>query len=133
MTDPDNESRAYCTDCWDRWNNPEAYQPEPERELVAIPIEPDPGPAMAIGIDVATEHLASAVEELSVALASDDSLGEASSMERQAFAKYLTVAKIKLDTAIAVVRAQEPRGLRRPIEDPEREPATRMGGTDQPS
>jgi hypothetical protein len=45
------------------------------------------------------------MNELSVALLTDAALSEASSQERQQFAKYLTIAKIKLENAIAVVRA----------------------------
>jgi len=43
-------------------------------------------------IDVATEHLARAVNELALALQTDASLTEASGSERQQFAKYLTIA-----------------------------------------
>ncbi len=83
----------------------------PERELVAIPIEPE-GPAVdGVTIDIASEHLSKAVTELADALVSDAALAAASSSERQQFAKYLTMAKIKLENAIAVVRAGESRGL----------------------
>jgi len=89
---------------------PEASEtPELERELVAVPIEPD-GPAVDdVTIDRASEHLSTAVAELVDALMTDAALGEASSSERQQFAKYLTLAKIKLENAIAVVRAGEAR------------------------
>ncbi len=84
---------------------PHEAEPEPQIELVAIPIQPD-GPAVdAVSIDVASEHLSAAVRELAEALMTDVALGEASSSERQQFAKYLTLAKIKLENAIAVVRA----------------------------
>ena len=43
-------------------------------------------------------------------------LAESTPGERQSFAKYLTIAKIKLENAIAVVRASEPReSIRRDI------------------
>ena len=58
-------------------------------------------------IDAASEHLSVAVAELVDALKTDMALAEASSMERQQFAKYLTLAKIKLENAIAVVRSGE--------------------------
>jgi len=29
-TDPDDESKAYCTECWDRYYNPQAPEPAPE-------------------------------------------------------------------------------------------------------
>jgi ParB/RepB/Spo0J family partition protein len=56
-------------------------------------------------IDRATELLAQAVNELTAALREDPALGEASSAERQIFAKSLTLTKIKLENAIAVVRS----------------------------
>ncbi len=62
-------------------------------------------------IDEATEHLARAVNELAIALQTDRGLAEASGAERQQFAKYLTIAKIKLENAIAVVRTGDTRGL----------------------
>ena len=77
---------------------------------VTVPIEPE-GPAIgAPGLDVASDHLSLALAELSTALLTDPALAEASGHERQQFAKYLTMAKIKLENAIAVVRQNE-RGL----------------------
>jgi ParB family chromosome partitioning protein len=75
----------------------------------AAPVEDVPIP----GIDVATEHLARAVNDLALALQTDAALGEASATERQQFAKYLTIAKIKLENAIAVVRTGDARGMGR--------------------
>jgi hypothetical protein len=75
----------------------------------AIGAEPD-DPTIP-GIDEATEHLARAVNELALALQTDSGLAEASGAERQQFAKYLTIAKIKLENAISVVRSGDPRGL----------------------
>ena len=87
-----------------------------EPELVAVPIEPD-GPAVdAVSIDEASDHLGLAVTELVDALMTDAALGEASSAEREKFAKYLTIARIKLDNAIAVVRAGQ---VREPATDRE--------------
>ncbi|MEA2025085.1 MAG: ParB/RepB/Spo0J family partition protein [Chloroflexota bacterium] len=99
---------------------PEALEAaEPERELVAVPIEPD-GPAVdTLSIDEASEHLSAAVRELGDALMTDAALGEASSSERQQFAKYLTLAKIKLENAIAVVRVGEARATVGPATSPE--------------
>ena len=50
-----------------------------------------------------------AVNELAAALRSDPTLADASAAERQLFAKSLTITKIKLENAIAVVRAGSPR------------------------
>ena len=48
------------------------------------------------------------MNELSRALVTDAALREASSREREQFAKYLTIARIKLENAIAVVRSGGP-------------------------
>ena len=61
-------------------------------------------------IDDAAGHLETAVAELVAALATDAALTEASTAERQLFAKHLTLAKIKLENAIAVVRAGDAHG-----------------------
>ena len=84
---------------------------EPQQApYVAIPIEPE-GPAVDDAtIDSAAGHLEEAVAQLVEALATDAALGEATSSERQLFAKHLTLAKIKLENAIAVVRAGDARG-----------------------
>jgi len=84
---------------------------EPQQApYVAIPIEPE-GPAVDDAtIDSAAGHLEEAVAQLVDALAADAALGEATSSERQLFAKHLTLAKIKLENAIAVVRAGDARG-----------------------
>ena len=60
-------------------------------------------------LQLAKEHLAEALDDLSVALRGQDALRGASTIDRQNFAKYLTIAKLKLENAIAVVRAGEPR------------------------
>ena len=94
-----------------------ATAPEPEAVMLEVAIEPD-GPAVdadPVSIDVASEHLSAAVRELVAALTTDAALDEASSSERQQFAKYLTLAKIKLENAIAVVRAGESHGAAGPL------------------
>ena len=65
--------------------------------------EPPQDPEAAL--DHASMQLAQAVDELSEALRSRSVLAGASQNERQNFAKYLTLAKIKLENAIAVVRS----------------------------
>jgi hypothetical protein len=102
-----------------------AISVEPER--VAIAVEPEgpavdaprpaagpatevaPHPSAAVDIDQAARQLARAVDELVAALLGDGSLAEASSADRQLFAKYLTINKVKLENAIAVVRVGAPR------------------------
>ncbi len=60
-------------------------------------------------LQLAKEHLAEALDDLSVALRGQDALRGASAIDRQNFAKYLTIAKLKLENAIAVVRSGDPR------------------------
>jgi ParB family chromosome partitioning protein len=69
-------------------------------------------PARPVGEDalfVAKAHLAEALDELSGVLQAQAALSGASSSDRQNLAKYLTIAKLKLENAIAVIRATEPR------------------------
>jgi ParB family chromosome partitioning protein len=86
---------------------------EAEVEVVDV-VEVAEEPAVEAGpmdpeamLDNASLHLAQAVDELSDALRSRSVLAGASVSERQNFAKYLTLAKIKLENAIAVVRSGE--------------------------
>jgi ParB family chromosome partitioning protein len=83
----------------------------PERETDDV--YPDPsGVARLTGDDalvVAKAHLAEALEELSEVLQVQQALASATSTDRQNLTKYLTIAKIKLENAIAVIRASEPR------------------------
>ncbi len=86
-----------------------AISVEPERVSIAVEQE---SPALdapqhavaAVDIDQAARQLSRAVDELVAALLGDASLAEASSADRQLFAKYLTINKVKLENAIAVVR-----------------------------
>jgi ParB family chromosome partitioning protein len=81
-------------------------EPAAVAEGSSLPAAEDSAPDMsALDLDQATEHLAQAVDELTAALRSDPALGEASSSERQLYAKSLTLTKIKLENAIAVVRS----------------------------
>ena len=66
------------------------------------PVEGDP-------LTVAKTRLADALEDLSTVLREQDALRGASEIDRQNFAKYLMIAKLRLENAIAVVRAGEPK------------------------
>ncbi len=79
---------------------------EPAEAGVVAPLAPRSGED---DLQQAKERLAEALDELSVALRGQDALRGASTSDRQNFAKYLTIAKLKLENAIAVVRAGEPR------------------------
>jgi hypothetical protein len=64
-------------------------------------------------VDLAARQLSHAVDDLVAALLGGSALSDATSADRQLFTKYLTVSKIKLENAIAVVRAgggREPAG-----------------------
>jgi ParB family chromosome partitioning protein len=86
---------------------------EPEPEVVEVEeVEPVAAerPRTAEGdLQAAKERLAEALDELSSALRTQDALRGATDVDRQNFAKYLTIAKLKLENAIAVVRSGEPR------------------------
>lgn len=88
-------------------------EPEPE-PVVEEPAAAEPvlveTPRTSDGdLQAAKERLAEALDELSAALRTQDALRGASDVDRQNFAKYLTIAKLKLENAIAVVRSGEPR------------------------
>jgi ParB family chromosome partitioning protein len=79
---------------------------EPVAPVAAAPLAPRSGED---DLQLAKEHLAEALDDLSVALRGQDALRGASAVDRQNFAKYLTIAKLKLENAIAVVRSGDPR------------------------
>ncbi len=95
-----------------------------EPQLAAIAVEPETtaadeaaAPTAPVDIDLAARQLAQAIDELVAALLGPEALATASSAERQRFAKYLTINKIKLENAIAVVRVggeREVFGIRGP-------------------
>jgi ParB family transcriptional regulator, chromosome partitioning protein len=60
-------------------------------------------------LQMAKAYFAEALDQLSLLLRSQDALAEASDTDRQNLAKYLTITKLKLENAIAVVRSSEPR------------------------
>ena len=53
----------------------------------------------------AKQQLADAVEELVGVLRAPDVLGSIASVDRANLAKYLTIAKLRLENAIALVRS----------------------------
>ena len=61
-------------------------------------------------LQTAKDNFTDALEDLSSILRSQSALTSASDTDRHNLAKYLTIAKLKLENAIAVIRAQEPRG-----------------------
>ena len=57
----------------------------------------------------AKSRLSEALEELSLVIREQEALRGATTTDRQNFAKYLTIAKLKLENAIAVVRSGDPK------------------------
>jgi len=57
----------------------------------------------------AKARLSEALEDLSIVIREQEALRGATTTDRQNFAKYLTIAKLKLENAIAVVRSGDPR------------------------
>jgi ParB family chromosome partitioning protein len=92
---------------------PVDVEPEPEpivEEAVAEEPAVAAAPRTADGdLQSAKERLAEALDELSAALRTQDALRGATDVDRANFAKYLTIAKLKLENAIAVVRSGDPR------------------------
>ena len=93
------------------WVQPMVVAVAVEPQLAAIAVEPETtaadeaaAPTAPVDIDLAARQLAQAIDELVAALLGPEALATASSAERQRFAKYLTINKIKLENAIAVVR-----------------------------
>jgi hypothetical protein len=89
------------------------YEPEPGR---AVSVTEDEGwttesRAVAISDDSlvnAKQDLADAVEQLVSVLRSPELRGSIPQTDRANLAKYLTIAKLKLENAIAIVRSDNP-------------------------
>lgn len=94
--------------------------PPPRRPLDADPtrltddVEPEPtestwasGPVADDSLIAAKAHLGEALDELSAILQSQAALAEIDSTDRQNLAKYLTIAKLRLENAINQVRLLE--------------------------
>ena len=56
----------------------------------------------------AKQQLAEAVEDLADVLRNPDALAEIGPVDRANLAKYLTIAKLRLENAIAIVRSGDP-------------------------
>ena len=74
----------------------EAYEPAPGRT---------PGPVADDALIAAKQSLAEALDQLADVLASSAMVGEIRDTDRQNLAKYLTIAKLRLENAITVVRS----------------------------
>jgi len=88
---------------------PDEEEPAVEAIAAAAPAPAHKPPEGDEALQVAKDNFAEALDELSSILRSQSALTSASSTDRQNLAKYLTIAKLKLENAIAVIRASEPR------------------------
>ncbi len=85
-------------------------------DVASEPVEPqlassgDGRPVRDDSLVSAKAHLAVALDELSAVLQSDGAMSEIETTDRQNLAKYLTIAKIRLENAIAQVRIVESGG-----------------------
>ncbi len=70
---------------------------------------PSQPPTGEDALQLAKTRLAEALEDLSLVIREQEALRGASTTDRQNFAKYLTIAKLKLENAIAVVRSGDPK------------------------
>jgi ParB family chromosome partitioning protein len=82
---------------------------EPEDAAASLWSETQTAPSGDEALQTAKDHFAESLEELSAVLRVRDALTGASETDRQNLAKYLTIAKLKLENAIAVIRSMEPR------------------------
>ncbi len=92
---------------------PAAVEAADEAESVAQEIEPTPvrrhdGALRDDALIVAKQMLADALDQLAIVLASASVLAEIRDVDRQNLAKYLTIAKLRLENAITVVRSGKP-------------------------
>lgn len=95
----------------------EVAEPVESAVAVAPPAETwedEPRPPHALtgedALQQAKSRLAEALEDLSLVIREQEALRGATPTDRQNFAKYLTIAKLKLENAIAVVRSGDPKG-----------------------
>lgn len=100
---------------------PSAMEPE-EGEAIETAVaaaatvetwQEEPRPAQPLtgedALQQAKSRLAEALEDLSSVIREQEALRGATPTDRQNFAKYLTIAKLKLENAIAVVRSGDPK------------------------
>ncbi len=85
----------------DAARSPDDAEPEPTEAAWAG------GPVADDSLIAAKAHLGEALDELSAILQSQAALAEIDSTDRQNLAKYLTIAKLRLENAINQVRLME--------------------------
>jgi ParB-like chromosome segregation protein Spo0J len=94
-----------------REEEPTADETELEQGSLAMEeasVAPTPSPAVPIGDDtliIAKQHLAEALEGLVDVLRTPDVVRSIDEVDRANLAKYLTIAKVRLENAITLVRS----------------------------
>jgi ParB family transcriptional regulator, chromosome partitioning protein len=86
---------------------PPAREDEPEDAAVVEP-RPMKGPPREDSLVSAKQSLGEALDQLASLLAAEGVLGEIGDTDKQNLAKYLTIAKIRLENVIAAIRAGQP-------------------------
>lgn len=88
----------------------EEYEPEPDQvaEIAVLPAEPAKPPSEDSLVS-AKEQLSEALEGLVDVLRTPELVRTIGDTDRANLAKYLTIAKLRLENAIALVRSGEPR------------------------
>jgi ParB family chromosome partitioning protein len=86
----------------------DAYDDAAQAEDVEVRSRRNDGPLSDNALIGAKETLADALDQLADVLGSASILGEIREVDRQNLAKYLTIAKIRLENAITVVRSGKP-------------------------
>ncbi len=91
-----------------------AREPETTTETAIGVVDPEPGPHEAPTGDNALQstksHLSEALEDLVTVLRAPQALDGMSEVDRTNLAKYLTITKLRLENAIALLRTLEGRG-----------------------
>jgi ParB family chromosome partitioning protein len=80
----------------------------PEESAVDEPVATTGGSVADDSLISAKAHLGEALDELSAILRSEAALSDIDSIDRQNLAKYLTIAKLRLENAITQVRLTDP-------------------------
>ncbi len=88
----------------------EPSEAESEPEPVAVPVAP--APPREDALLTAKSNLTGSVEELIGVLRTPDAMRGMNEVDRSNLAKYLTIAKLKLENAIAILRVGESRDRR---------------------
>jgi len=93
----------------DGWAEEAPAAPSEETQAGWVPVHPQPAPTGDESLVAAKQQLAEAVEDMISVLQAPDVMRSIPDTDRANLAKYLTIAKLKLENAIAVVRSGDRR------------------------